>query len=198
MAQNLAVPQGATVTLDENPPAQLAGALQRIQIRTLDDLVSHGLIASSATLSRLLDGAKQVTAEAVSRRETYSPLVRIPGTPRIDLRRYGGFRAATPDVPELEASLFWRMVRAIPPTALGGIAQNTDLIAAPGVRINPKLGELIKFNFNDIEVQPNAVLAIKPTVQALTCNSLMIRRTGRIVVQGSGAVIRAFSIQGNM
>ena len=115
MAQDLIVPAGTTVVLDEKPPAEYAASLQRVKITTLRKLVKEKAIRSDAAAENLLKSAKKETKEALTRRETYTPYVTIPGTPREDLRRYAGFKAGAPKYSRLEHHTFWRTIRTIDP-----------------------------------------------------------------------------------
>lgn len=194
MATDLIVQTGTQVTLNDNPPQALAGAMDRIQINSLKDLVTIGLVSSPAMLGRLLDSAKDSTTDALTRRETYTPMVTVHGTRLPDLRRYGSFRAATAEVDVLAADMFWRVVRDIPPTALATLKPESNLSAM----VDPRFREILKYLFKDVEVQSNAVLTLAPMVQVFQCNNLVIHKGGKIAILGNGALIRAFSVQGNV
>lgn len=195
MAIDLSVGEGTSVVLDENPPAALAGSIQQVQIRTLNDLVDLGLVSSREELNQLLDSAKKVTAEMLTRRETFVPFVRIHGTTRPDLRRFGSFMAAAPEVSPSESRGFWRAVRGIDPRRLATVTPGMDLISV----ISPAALRIVgfyKYLFNNITVEPSAVLEVGVNVQTLECHDLLIKKTGRIIVEGSGVVIKASSIKG--
>jgi hypothetical protein len=195
MAEDLTVGRGTTLVLDENPPAQAAGGFQQIHFRALNDLVDHAVIGSATTADALLEAAKMATAGALTRRETFTPFVPVVGTTRPDLRRYGSFLAAAPNVHPGEAQSFWRVARAINPTALASVALDTDLTTV-GLARSPILSPFYKYLFNDVVIEPTSTLAIAPAVHMFSCNNLLIKKTGRIVVQSSGLKISAFSIQG--
>jgi hypothetical protein len=192
MANNLTISGGTTIVLNENPTVELSESLQRIQINTLEDLVDAGVIDSQEKLQNLLNSAQLVTEEALSRRETFTPFIRVPGSSRDDLGRFGSFIAATPNILPSERHGFWRIARRIEPISMANITTAVDL---NGVVPLPSR-QLLNFIFNNIEVESNAVLQIQSTVQLLSCNQLLIRRTGRIVVNGNSLKIQAFSIAG--
>jgi hypothetical protein len=197
MVRNLNVAEGTTIVLNENPPADLAENLQNIRIRTLNDLVENGVINSTTTLNQLLDAAKTATADALGRRETFTPFVPIYGTSRPDLRRFGSFLAAVPTIQSSESEIFWRVARSINPQALHTIDINTDLsrvVLTPGTL--ERLSDIAKYYFQDVVVEPYGVLTLGSTVKVLQCRDLLIKKTGRIVVNGGGAKIVAYSIQG--
>ena len=194
MEDNLTVEEGTTVVLDENPPAELAGNLHRVRIRTLNDLVELGAVSSHEKLNQLLDSAKEVTATTLKRRDTFVPFVPVHGTTRTDLRRFGSFMAAAPEASSSEGTAFWRTVRGINPHAIATVDSSTHLTAA----LYPwsKYRKIFEYRLQDITVEHGAVLMIGAKVQSLNCKDLLIKRTGRIVAKGSGTVIKAHSVEG--
>lgn len=193
MANNLTINEGLTIVLDGNPPAEMAVNLQRIQINTLEDLVSNGIIESQSTLQELLNSAQVVTADALSNSETFTPFVRVPNSTRTDLRRFGSFIAATPDTLPSERQAFWRIARQIEPRLLSSLTSSQVLATSAS---NSRLSEIISYFFQNVTVEANAVLQINSAVQVFTCNELLVRRSGRIVVNGSNSLkINAFSIE---
>jgi hypothetical protein len=194
MPQDLTVQQGTQVILNGNPPQEIAAALQRVSINKLQDLVDVGAVGSREALDSLLDSAKRASSSAIRLRDTYTPMVLVPGTMLPDLRRFGAFRAAAPEVHTADAQIFWRLARGIPATALATVTPATDLSAM----VSPRLLEILVYLFRDVEVQSNSVLTLDAAIQVFQCGNLTIRTGGRIVVQGSGIVIKAFSIQGNV
>ena len=196
MAIDLSVAQGTSVVLDENPPAALAGSIQQVQIRALNDLVDLGLVSSREELNQLLDSAKKVTAETLTRRETFVPFVRIHGTTRPDLRRFGSFMAVAPEVSPSASRGFWRAVRGIDPQRLATVTLDMDLRSVINPASRRIISGLYNYFFRDITVEPGAVLKVGANVQTLMCNDMLIKKTGRIIVEGSGVVIKASSIKG--
>jgi hypothetical protein len=194
MLQDLIVKQGTHVILDEKPPQAIAGALQRVNINTLQDLVDVGAVRSHDALDKLLHAAHTATASAIRLRETYTPMVRVHGTMLPDLRRFGAFRAAAPEVPSSDVDIFWRVVREIDPVTLATMTPATNLSSI----LRPSFGSIFKYLFKDVEVQSNSVLTLTPAIHVFLCNHLTICKGGKIAVQGSGMVINAFSIQGNV
>jgi hypothetical protein len=200
MAQDLVVREGTTVELSDTPSAALQESLQRTQLRTLRDLVNMGVVASEERLHQLLTAAKTVTAETLRRPTTFTPFVAVPGTARTDLRRFGSFLAETQGAGAahpLEVNAFWRVARAIEPTQLAEIDLDTPIanLRSPigNVVINPAIYHYL---FRNVTVEPHSSLVIRPNIQSFRCGDLLIKRAGRIVVQGSGVVIKAHSIQG--
>ena len=191
---DLIVKQGTNVALDESPPQAIAGALQRVKINNLQDLVDAGTVSSRKALDKLLIAAQTATASAIRLRETYTPAVRVYGTTLPDLRRLGAFRAAAPEVPSSDADIFWRVVRDIKPATLATVTPATDLSSL----VSRRFGEILKYLFGDVEVQSNSVLTLAPNIHVLQCHNLTIRKGGKILVRGSGIVIKASSIQGNI
>lgn len=196
MANNLIVAQGTTIVLSKQPPANLAGSMQRLQIHTLKDLVSHGMVKSDATLTALLDAAKSATAGALTSRDTFTPFVPVRGTSRSDLRRYGSFIAATSTVSRTESESFWRIAREIEPVKLATVNPTSDLSALVSRGVLERLREFLKYFFNDVTIESGATLQLGGAVKNLSCHDLFIRRTGRIVIEGSGTQITAHSIKG--
>lgn len=191
MADDLTVVQGTTLVLDENPPPTLAPSFQRVRINTFNDLVERGVIKSQSTVDRLLNSAIEVTRATLTRRETFTPFVSVIGTTRPDLRRFGSFVAATSDVNPTESHTFWRLARSIDPQALSTVKTDTTLQPY----LHPALSVINQYLFQDVVVEPNSVLTVHSAVTLLFCRDLLIKRTGRIVVQGSTR-ISAFSIEG--
>lgn len=194
MPKDLIVKQGTQVILDEKPPQTIAGALQRVTINKLQDLVDVGAVRSRDALDKLLSAAKEATSSAIRSRETYRPMVTVPGTTLPDLRRFGAFRAAAPEVHDSDTQIFWRLARDMPPAALATVTAATDVSSM----VSTRLRSILKYLFNDVEVQSNSVLTLAPTIHVFQCGNLTIRTGGKIVIQGSGIVIKAFSIQGNV
>ncbi len=194
MTSNLTVTQGSTVVLNEQPPASLAGNFQQVQINTLDDLVTHGIIESPDTIRKLLEAAKDTTASALAtRRKTFVPFVAVPGTMRPDLRRFSSFTAAVPDVSPAEVHSFWRVARAIDPSILSTVKVGDALKSAPRIRVIPGMNH---YTFKDITVEANGILTVAASVHRVRCGNLLIKNTGRILVEGGGVVIKAFSLKG--
>lgn len=193
MPQDLLVKEGTHVLLDEQPPQSMVEALQRVKINTLQDLVNVGVVRSREALDKLIQSAQAATTSALRSRETYAPPVRVVGMARSDLRRFPAFRAAVPEVHSADADIFWRVVRDLEPTAIAHMTPASTLSWA-----NLHLREILKYLFNDVEIYSNAVLTLAPKVQVFECRNLIIRRGGKIVIQGTGTVIKAFSIQGNV
>lgn len=200
MTQDLVVLEGSTVELTDAPPTALQGNFNQIQVRTLRDLVTTGMIDSEEKLHQLLASAQNVTAVALSNPATFTPFVAVSGTLRTDLRRFGSFLADTQVrgvTNRLEVDSFWRVARAIEPSQLATIDLDTPLAnvrtVVSGSLINARIYQYL---FRSITVEPHSNLVIAPTVRALTCHDLLIHRTGKIIVQGSGVVIKAHSIQG--
>lgn len=195
MPQDLIVQQGTNLVLDENPPQAIAGAFQRFRINNLQDFVDVGAVRSRETLNQLLDAAKTATDSAMRLRDTYTPMVRVHGTARPDLRRFGAFRAFVPEVASSEAAIFWRVARGIDPIALADVTPATDLLT---VGVHQRFSEYLRWNLNDVEVQSGSVLTLSSMIDVFQCDNLTIRASGMIVVQGSGIVLKVFSIQGNL
>ena len=196
MPEDLVVPEGTNVVLDENPPQHLAESFQRVHLRTLGDLVDNEVISSDDSLNSLLEAAKNATRSALESRSTYVPAVRVPGTLRPDLRRYGSYSAATGSIHPGERDTFWRVAREIEPAALANVTRDTPLAGVLTSAQAAKLSTIFKYLFQDVTVQSNGTLTITAAVQHFTCGNLLIERYGRILVQGSGVKISAFSIQG--
>ncbi len=196
MSEDLTVAAGTTIVLGETAPPQFAGSVERVRIRTLQDLVDNGVIESRAALDTLLDAAKDITAQTLRSRETFTPFVPVIGTARPDLRRFGGFLAATGDAHPAGAQMFWRIARTIEPRALAGVTPHTELVTVGPYVSRDYLTDIFKYLFRDITIEPNSTLAVAPAVKVLTCSKLLIKRGGRILVQGGGVKITADSIQG--
>lgn len=189
MANDLTVPSGTTLTLDDNPPEHLRSNLERIPIVTFNDLISVGFVSSEDALKTLLDSAKEATRHALSRRDVQQ--LRVQGTTRIDLRRFGNFTLAAHNTMHQEQSAFWKLYRDIEPQAAVKIDLNakiTDLLRIRHV--------VYKFLFKNVVIEQNATLEIKKPTNTFWCNELLIKKTGRIVVKKNGVRIKAFSIQG--
>lgn len=190
MNTDLTVSSGTILTLDDNPPEHLKNNFERIQITALEDLVTTGFVQSEDTLNHLLDSAKAVTTHALSLRN--EPLPRIPGTSRIDLRRFDKFTLLTSDAASHEQNIFWKLFREIPPLSSKNIDSKTKL---EGI-INVNLPIVNLYRFQNVTVEPNAVLEFKKEINTLLCKDLLVRKTGRIVIQRGSLHINAFSIQG--
>lgn len=189
MANDLTVPSGTTLTLDDNPPEHLRSNLERIPIITFNDLISAGFVSSEDALKRLLDSAKEATKHALSRRDVQQ--IRVQGTTRIDLRRFGNFTLTAHNTMHQEQSAFWKLYREIEPQAAVKIDLNakiTDLLRIRHI--------VYKFLFNNVVIEQNATLEIKKPTNTFWCNELLIKKTGRIIVKKNGVRIKAFSIKG--
>jgi hypothetical protein len=192
MASDLTVPEGSTVVLDENPPSQLAAALQHVQITTLNELAEFGIIASKDTVDALLNAAKQATTVALTQRPALSPFVPVVGTKRPDLRRFGTFISGAGGINPNEAEIFWRVARDIDPHRIGSLSPDTKLHST----LPDALAKFTRFEFRDVVVEANATLSLAPTIHQLVCGELLIKKNGRMVVQGSGVKISAQSLRG--
>jgi len=191
MLQDLIVRQGTNVMLDESPPQGISEALQRIKINKLQDLVDVGFVRSRDALDKLLDAAKKATAAAIQIRSSSTPLPRVHGTMLPDLQRFSTFRAATLDVPSADAEILWRTVRGIEPANLEKMT--------PDVALPAHLQQTIyRYQFKDVVVQSDSVLTLGSATDIFECDNLKIYKNGEIVVQGSGMLIKAFSIEGNI
>lgn len=196
MPSDLTVAQGTTVTLDETPPPNLVDSLRLIKIGKLNDLVGHGIIGSAETVNHLLDTTKKVTRSALTDRGTFVPSVRVPNTTRPDLRRYGSYSATAANVSPTEKDAFWRVAREIDPHALENVTPDTNIHPTMTPAAVGRMTSIVKYLFADVTIESNATLTVAATVQQFTCGNLLIERGGRIIVQGSGLSIKAFSIQG--
>jgi hypothetical protein len=196
MVSDLVVESGQTVVLDENPPPNLGANVEKLKINTLNDLVGMGIISSQKELENLISSAKKVTTTALTSSETFTPFVNVTGTTRPDLKRFGSFMASSPSVKPTEINTFWRIVRTVDPVKLESITAETDLSSIIHSSMLDAIGKLTLFNFKDVTVESNGVLEIHDPVQVLRCNDLLIKKYGRIVVKGSGVVIKAHSIKG--
>lgn len=190
---DLIVKQGTYVTLDANPPHEIAGSMQRVKINNLQDLVDTGAVRSRDVLDKLLAGAQRATASVIHLRETYFPPVMVYGTTRPDLRRFSAFRAEVPEAPSADTEIFWRLARAVEPTKLAAMTPITHLGS-----LSSRLREIFKYQFKNVTVESNSVLTLAPVVDVFQCGNLTIQKGAKIVVQGSGIVIKASSIQGNV
>src|SRR5215212_130430 len=193
MTKDLIVKQGTTVILDENPTGDLAGSLQLLKIESLSDLVKHGFVRSKEKLSDLLNSAKKVTDDVVRDSRTFTPFIPVPGTSRPDLRRFGRFIAATPNVNNFERDIFWRIFRDFDPNVLEDINTDTKISGVPSLAGRSRVWIAPSFLLTDIVVESNASLVVR-NMTSIRCRDLMIRRNGRIVVEGSGLYINAHSI----
>lgn len=192
---DLVVAAGTTIVLNDTPPVDLEGNLERVHIRTLNDLVDQGIIKSRENLDRLLGSSKTVTTAALRDRATFTPLVRVVGRSDPDLRRFGSFRAASSGISSVEMQSFWRIARLVDPEQLAGVTVESDLSRAiNSSHINLK--DILKFLFDNVTVESGATLRIEPSVQAFQCHDLLIKRSGRVVVAGGGLHITAHSIAG--
>jgi hypothetical protein len=192
MPNDLVVSAGTTTVLNDTPPPELADAFVRIPIRTLNDLAKAGIIASTDTIEKLLESAKRATVEAIARNAS-GPFVPIFGTSRPDLRRFGTFLREAGDTHPREAESFWRVARTIDPRKLSTVTTAIDLTTLThGQFIPPSL----QYFFTDVTVERDATLVVGREIHAMNCLNLVIRRTGRIVAQGGGLAINAFSIFG--
>lgn len=191
MVQELIIAQNTTVVLDNKPTPELAGAMEYIKISKLEDLVSQGIIRSEENLTQLLNAAKTATASALSTVSTFNPAVFVPRTSRVDLRRFASFRVAAGEIGDrYESGLFWRIVRKVEPRSVVGLTVSADLSRL--IQIKP----IIIFKLRDITIEQNGMLRIGATIDSLLCNDLLIKRGGRVVVDGSGVTIRAHSVKG--
>jgi len=184
LAKDLIVKQGTTLVLNEKPPADLAPSLKKAEIKTFNDLVNHGVLTDD-NLDELLKAAKKVTTEALTRRETFHPRVRVPGTLRPDLRRFGAFMAAAPGFHRSEYNTFWRIARSIEPNKIESVTKSTNIksVLMPSAIAGWKIP--IKYLFNDVTVEPGATLTIASTISQFECHDLLIKKTGVIKVEGS-------------
>ncbi|WP_308636410.1 hypothetical protein [Paenibacillus silvisoli] len=190
MADDLIVASGTTLALNDAPTDKLQNAFQRIPVETFKDLVTAGYISNDESLKRLLGSAKEATKFALSNKSVQR--VRIEGTTRLDLGRFSNFSLAATKTTAREQSSFWNVFRDIDPHVAASIDTNariSDYIA----NFNKVI---VSYLFNNITIEPNAVLEIRNPTNTLRCNELLIRRAGRLVLKKSGVHIRAFSIQG--
>ncbi len=192
MSSNLTVKTGTSVVLDENPSPLLTANFERRQITTLDDLVKFGLIESNDTINKLLDAAKAVTTSTLGNSSTFTPNVTIPGTSRPNLRRFGSFIAAVPNININKVTTFWRVARTIDPQILTNVTSKT-ILADLGSRV----AILPTFFFADVTIEESGTLIINAPIGHLKCNNLLIKKNGRILINSSGLMIKASSIKGN-
>jgi hypothetical protein len=196
MAQELNVASNTEVLLNDRPSPDIAGAMQRITINKLSDLVSHEIVRSNEDLAKLLDAAKKVTVSAITAVPTFQPPVFVHGTPRPDLRRFAPFTVAAAELADKpESGLFWRIVRGVEPRVMASLTVNTRLSDHTIGFTRPDLS-IIGYRFADLTVNQNAVLRISVTTDFLRCNHMLIKRGGRVIVEGSGVTIKAISIKG--
>lgn len=196
MAIDLVVPKNTSVILNAEPQDALKAQMKRLNIQTFGDLAAQKVVASASTIDRMLTAAKKVTQEALTRRETFTPFRPIPGTARTDLQRFGGFMAALPSEHPMEVKIFWLVARSIEPTKLQQIDKDTPIQAFLDIGSRLALAKFVMFLFQDITVESGATLEIQKSVKILAANNVLIKRTGRIVVKGTGTTIKAFSIKG--
>lgn len=195
MANNLIVEAGNIVSLEESMPIDFPVQPERLLIDKLEDFVNFGIIKSSDTLDRLLDTAKIVTEEKLRNPLTHTPFVPIRGTSRPDLRRFGAFASNVQDISSSEVNSFWRITRTIDPNILSAIDTSTRLVDV--VQVDPRLWETFRYLFQDITVQEGATLSVSRKVHNIRCNDLLIKRSGRILINGGGSLfITAESIRG--
>ncbi|MGK7379764.1 hypothetical protein ACSFXN_18260 [Planococcus sp. 1R117A] len=190
MSMDLTVSSGTTLTLDTNPPDNLKNSFERIQISKLEDLVTAGFVQSTDKLDHLLDSAKIATTHALSLRN--EPLPAITGVHRVDLRRFGNFILSNQNATFHEQKVFWNIFREIPPHS----AINIDVQTKLGELVNTNLRHLNLYRFLDITVESKATLEFTKEVNTCLCNNLVIKNTGRIVVQRGSLHINATSIEG--
>jgi hypothetical protein len=187
MAKNLIVPEGQRLDLSEKVPANLADAVQSVAIESFNDLVKGGLVRSDEDLKAFLDSAQSATKAAL---EEPGPPRPVPGTlHRFDLQRFGRFIAGVPKTHPGEAKIFWNVARDLPPSILlSRVKVNTKLTDLRGGLV------LRLLHFLDITIEPAATLVVKAS--KLSCGDLLIKKTGKLVVQGGGLYLKAVSIQG--
>jgi hypothetical protein len=181
------------MTLKENPRGGiLEAAHQQVRLDVFSDLVKEGIVGSDAVLNHMLEAAKTATNEALTNRSTFTPFVPVRGTTQPDLRRLGTFIAASPDANPGEQSTFWRLARDVPPSAVANLKASTKLTEVGLGRFS----NISKFLFTDVTIETNGVLQVTGTIQVMLAKNVLIKKGGRIMVNGGGFQVKATSIQG--
>lgn len=182
MASDLIIEKNTTLTVTDDPPREIEQYIQRIDIESLGELATAGLVEESS-LDTMLAAARAVTTEALRRAAVTRPTPFVQGTKRLDLGRFTAFQINTASVTPVEQKIFWEVFRDLDPH------RDIDL------DVKVKVPSFINFLLADCTIEAGATLEFKGKKKRLTCGNLLIRRTGRIVAQ-SGLHIRAASIEG--
>lgn len=191
MPADLTVPEGTTVVFDDAPTQDLAPYVERVTVERLSDLVEAGLVRSPEALDAMLESGRHVTARAIENLGTQRPVRRLAGTGRVDLGRFASFEhTVAEDTAATDRRAFWRVFRAIDPTLVRRIKPSDVL------KLGPSIADLVKILTKDCTIEPGATLQFSGKEKFFLCGDLLIRRTGRIVVNGAGITISAASIQG--
>lgn len=193
MATDLTVPEGQVVVFDDDAEPSLQTYLEKVPVETLDDLVTNGLVSSHDHLASMLDAAREVTDTSLRSISSTREVPLVAGSGRMDLGRYRPFAIRTSDVSESERDGFWRIFRAIPSSSVTKVTTSTKLKDLGLSRVQPVV---IAALFKDVTIEAGATLTFAGKVKKMSCGDLLIKRTGRIKVVGSGLVIKAGSIKG--
>ncbi len=193
MAIDFTVAAGDHLVLDEHPPAHLAGTMSRLEIRTFSDLVGSGAVSSNEALSHMITAAKRVTEASLA---PTGRGVLIPGTRRPDLQRFGGFAAATTALRSADSNTFWQIFREIEPSQVAALTATTNLTPILPVSFKNVMEKFKVYLFKNVVVEVGATLELASSVKKFTCHDLLIKRSGKILVRGSGTLIKTFSIKG--
>jgi len=185
MPEDLIVPSGQTLDLDANPPT---GALRRVNIAKLEDLVTHGFVDSNSSLQAMMTSAREATKAALGERR---PFTRVHGTLRqADLGRYRPFMLGARGTTPAEASMFWSVVRELPPDSLISKVDAQTALSS----LSPKAIQATIWSFLDVTIKSGANLALIGAT--FNCRHFVIEHTGRLLVKGTGLYLKASSIQG--
>lgn len=193
MAENLTVPRGQTYRFDDDVEPGLRQYVSTVAIEKLDDLVDSGLVGSKNDLTSMLDSARAATDTALQSIARSPDAAFVPGTRRIDLGRFRPFAIRSAEVAHADRDAFWRIVREVPSDRIATLKRDTRLT---GVIASPQL-VIGLVAAQDVTVEPGATLHFAGSVKTLKCRDLLIKKTGRIEVKGSGLVVRARAIKGD-
>lgn len=193
MAENLTIPRGRTYSFDDDVEPTLRQYVKTAAIEKLDDLVENGLVRSRDDLNSMLDSARAATDTALRSIARTPDATFVPGTRRIDLGRFRPFAIGAAEVAHADRGAFWRIVREVPSDRIATLKPDTPLTALIS---SAQLQIMSWVLANDVTVEPGATLHFAGSVKTLTCRDLLIKKTGKIQVQGSGLVVRARAIKG--
>jgi hypothetical protein len=183
MAQDLIVTSDRPVVLDQADPKAFREAFQVVSLQSLSDLVKHGLVDSERSLNSLLHAAKAVTVGAMRK----SRDEKAAGASWADAERLASFRGTIAGVAPAHASIFWSVVRAIPPKVLVASSTTPDALFVEAVMWS-------QFTLQDVTIKSGGVLTV--SAKSFACRHLVIEKTAKLKSTGSGLLINATSIHG--
>lgn len=174
---SLVIAAGGRVALSGSPTQpELAGRLNKIQIKTLNDLAAKQIVNSPSSLPAMLESARNATKKAMHSGKT-SP----------DQQRFKDFVGGAPQASWADKSLFWGVFSRIEPKA----ALTWELGKAL-----PFPYALNLYHFDDITIEGKGTLQVESTVNALRCRNLVIKKNGVLRSGATQLTVKAYRLQG--